>query len=332
MSNATRLTIQDVRQHLTTLSPDIARSLPPGVSLERFTTVALTAIQNTPKLLECDPASLFNACMKAAQDGLLPDGREGAIIPRWNSRTKRTEATWQPMVAGLQAKAKRRGNVASLVANVVYRGETFEVLLGDEDRIIHRRDLTKVKPNNEIAVYAIATMKDGSKEREVMTWEQVLIVRQVSTDPNGPAWTKWTDEMARKSVIRRLAKRLPSLDDGDDELRQAVERVDELYPFGKPAAEATPQIEQPNGTRNHLLDERLASLRMDLEAADNREAVVAFGNSERVRKAKLWLADHQETIALRELEAMLAEAFARVAAAPPHDPDTGEIADNEVPF
>lgn len=332
MSNANRLTIQDVRQHLTTLSPDIARSLPPGVSSERFTTVALTAIQNTPKLLECDPASLFNACMKAAQDGLLPDGREGAIIPRWNSRAKRTEATWQPMVAGLQAKAKRRGNVASLVANVVYRGETFEVLLGDEDRIIHRRDLTKVKRNNEIAVYAIATMKDGSKEREVMTWEQVMIVRQASGDPDSMPWTKWTDEMARKSVIRRLAKRLPSLDDGDDELRQAVERVDELYPFGKPTTEAAPQIKQPNGIGNHALDERLASLRQDLEAASDEAAVEAFANSERVRKAKDWLTARGNSVALRELDTMLADAEVRVKAAPPHDPDTGEIADNEVPF
>jgi hypothetical protein len=41
--------------------------------------------------------------------------------------------------------------------------------------------------------------------------------------------------MARKTCIRRLSKRLPALDDDDDDLRQAIERVDELYPFGKNA-------------------------------------------------------------------------------------------------
>lgn len=240
-TNRQALTIQDVKQQLVALSPDIARSLPPGVSAERFTTVSLTAIQNTPKLLQCDPQSLFNACLKAAQDGLLPDGREGVIVPRYNKTSGQQEASWQPMVAGIQAKAKRRGNVVSLPANVVYEGEVWEVLLGDEERITHKRDVSKVERGKEIAVYAIATMKDGSKEREVMSWSQVQAVRQASGDPNSMPWTRWPDEMARKTVIRRLSKRLPSLDDGDDDLQRSIERVDELYPFGK--TEAPPTLE-----------------------------------------------------------------------------------------
>lgn len=196
---------------------------------ERFGRVALTAIQNAPNLLKCEPGSLWNACMKAAQDGLLPDGREGAIIPRAG------QAVWSPMVQGLIAKAKRRGSVTNLVANIVYEGEPFEVLMGDEDRILHRRELNRVQKGNEVAVYAIATLKDGTKEREVMTWEEVQAVRRMSTTPNAGPWVTSEGEMARKTCIRRLSKRLPALDDDDDDLRQAIERVDELYPFGKNA-------------------------------------------------------------------------------------------------
>lgn len=230
------LTISAVQSQLATLAPEIAKTLPPGMTPERFNRVALTAIQNTPALLQCNPQSLFNACMKAAQDGLLPDGREGAIIPR------KGVATWQPMVHGIIKKAKNSGSVASLVANVVYRGEVFEVEMGDDERIVHRRDLAKVKRGEEVAVYAIAALKDGTKEREVMSWQQVMDVRNMSTTPNAGAWATSTDEMARKTVIRRLSKRLPSLDDGDDELRRAIERVDSEYDFGRKPADP-PTIE-----------------------------------------------------------------------------------------
>lgn len=232
MSGNRGLTIQTVQQQLTALTPEFAKSLPPGMTPERFGRVALTAIQNAPALLRCEPQSLWNACMKAAQDGLLPDGREGAMIPRGNT------VSWQPMVFGIITKAKRRGSVANLVSNIVYEGEPFEVLLGDDDRIVHRRDIARVKRGKEIAVYAIATLKDGSKEREVMTWDEIQAVRKMSSTPNAGPWVSAEGEMARKTVLRRLSKRLPALDDDDDDLRQAVERVDELYPFGKPAPSA----------------------------------------------------------------------------------------------
>lgn len=237
--------IQDVRRSIRRLAPEFAKALPPGVSPERFERVCLTAIQQNEKLLECTQDSLWGACMRAAQDGLLPDGREGAIVPRWNGKRKCSEAHWMPMVAGLIAKAKRKGSVVSLSAQVVYEGEKFQVLLGDEDRIEHVRDIAKVQRGKEVAVYAIATLKDGSKEREVMSWQEVQQIANVSQrdkDGNiGAVWRTWEGEMARKSCIRRLSKRLPSLDEGDDELRRTIERVDELYDFDRPAAVAAPE-------------------------------------------------------------------------------------------
>lgn len=240
--------IAAVRAQVAKLTPEFARALPPGMNPERFARVVLTAIQQSPPLLECTQDSLWGACMKAAQDGLLPDGREGAIVKRWNGRKRCAEAHWMPMVAGLIAKAKRKGSVAGLVANVVYEGEHFEVLLGDEERITHRRDVELVARGREIAVYAVATMKDGTKEREVMSWEQVQQVQAASQDggASGP-WKTWPEEMARKSCLRRLSKRLPSLDEGDDDLRQAVERVDELYDFGKPSAAAPVLVPSAEG-------------------------------------------------------------------------------------
>ena len=223
------LTISNVETEIDNLAPQIAAVLPPDVPADKFRSVALAAIRNNPDLLRCEPQSLFNACLNAAQDGLMPDGREGAIVPR------KGKAVWQAMIQGIYKRVKASGSVATLAANVVYDGETFDVLLGDDDRIVHRRDMSKVAKGAEVAVYAIATLKDGTKEREIMTWEQVQDVRKSSAMPNSGPWTQWADEMARKTVIRRLAKRLPVLDAADEALQRTIGRVDSLYDFGAPA-------------------------------------------------------------------------------------------------
>jgi recombination protein RecT len=276
------LTLQIVQEKLEGMRNDFALTLPPGLSKDRFVRVALTAVQNNPALLECTPESLFQACRKAAEDGLLPDGREGAMALRKAKQrdgSYRRVAVWLPMVQGLIAKAKRRGSVANLVAHIVYEGEDCSISLGDEDRIVHRRDITKVKRGKEVMVYAIATMKDGTKERDHMTWEQVQHVRRSSTSPNDGPWVTHTDEMARKTVIRRLSKRLPSLDEGDDELQRAVTRVDELYPaVGNESAKWAELAVDPEGSAK-------SELAVEIESAGNTVRAVNLEGAEKLVRA-----------------------------------------------
>ena len=77
------------------LAPQFATMLPPDVSPDKFREVALAAIRRMPGLVSCNRQSLFNALINAAQDGLMPDGREAAIVPR------KGMANYQPMVAGI---------------------------------------------------------------------------------------------------------------------------------------------------------------------------------------------------------------------------------------
>src|SRR3982750_1182347 len=55
-------------------------ALPPQVSVSKFIRVVLTAVQNNPRLEQTERRSFWNACMKAAADGLLPDNREAAFV------------------------------------------------------------------------------------------------------------------------------------------------------------------------------------------------------------------------------------------------------------
>src|SRR3546814_9174090 len=76
-----------------------------SIPVEKFHRVAVTAISSNPDLLNVDRTSLFGALMKAAQDGLLPDGREGAIVPF------KGKASWMPMVAGIMKKVRNSGEI-----------------------------------------------------------------------------------------------------------------------------------------------------------------------------------------------------------------------------
>ncbi|WP_242843203.1 recombinase RecT [Lacrimispora celerecrescens] len=68
------------------LEPEIKRALPTVLTPERFTRMALSAINNTPKLAECTPMSFIAALMNAAQLGLEPNTPLGQsyLIPYKN--------------------------------------------------------------------------------------------------------------------------------------------------------------------------------------------------------------------------------------------------------
>ena len=71
---------------LTRLKPSIAAVLPHHLSPSRMAMIAFTAMQKTPKLMQCSQESLVGSIMTAAILGLEPSGPlgHGALIPYWN--------------------------------------------------------------------------------------------------------------------------------------------------------------------------------------------------------------------------------------------------------
>ena len=108
MTTAAITPINEVRQSLERMKPEFARTLPPQIDPEKFVRVSITAVQNMPALLECDRKTLYSACMKCATDGLLPDGREAAIVKFGSS------AQYMPMVAGIMKKVRQSGELLTL--------------------------------------------------------------------------------------------------------------------------------------------------------------------------------------------------------------------------
>jgi len=85
----------------------VAKALPAGMDAGRFVRMVLTEMRRTPKLMECDPATLLGAMMLSAQTGLEPGGPLGQafLIPRWSGQRKVMEAQFQIGYRGLVALA-----------------------------------------------------------------------------------------------------------------------------------------------------------------------------------------------------------------------------------
>ena len=201
-----------IRQNLVAMEPEFKAALPPHIPVERFKRVALTAIQNTPALAQADRRSLFGALVRLAQDGLLPDGREAAVVMFGN------KAQAMPMIAGILKRVRQSGEVARVSAQVVYKNDTFTVRYGFDEDVEHIPPALDEPRGEPIGAYATAVLKDGSQLLEVMSLEEIEKVRAVSRAARNGPWVAWWSEMARKTVMRRLSKRLPMSTDLEDEI------------------------------------------------------------------------------------------------------------------
>ena len=197
---------------------EIADVLPEHITEEKFRRVAMTAINLTPALYDCDRKSLLGSLLNAATDGLLPDGREAALVLFGK------QVVYMPMIGGIYKQLRNSGEISTLSSHVVYEADEFDYWIDENGE--HMRHTPQLSNNRGPfkCVYAVCKLKDGSVEIEVMTKEEVDQVRSVSRSKGGP-WNDWYPEMARKTVVRRLSKRLPMSSDQEDMMR----RDDDLY-------------------------------------------------------------------------------------------------------
>lgn len=257
--------LEAARSTLQRMQPEFAAALPPQIPVERFVRTTLTAISMQPDLLQADRRSLLAATMKAAQDGLLPDGREAALVI---FRGKMGPAVqYMPMISGLLKKLRNSGELESIAAHVVYEQDTFTYELGDNERIAHKPflDGDRGKPK---AAYAIARLRDGGVVREVMSIDEIEKVRSVSRARDSGPWASWWSEMARKTVLRRLLKRLPS---STDDVARVLEHDDETNDL----SQATPQQAQPTDTPFAALKRAISEPQVQVQVAEQTDVTAS---------------------------------------------------------
>lgn len=192
------------------LEPEIKRALPDILTPERFTRMALSAINNTPKLSECTPMSFIAAMMNAAQLGLEPNTPLGQayLIPYKNKGI--LECQFQIGYKGYMDLAYRTGMVQMIQAQVVREYDIFEYEYGLEPKLVHRPG---EGDRGEITfIYGVFRLSNGGFGFEVSNKADMDAFARKYSQSYGSSYSPWTDcyeDMAKKTVIKRALKYAP---------------------------------------------------------------------------------------------------------------------------
>ena len=223
-------------------SQGIEALLPKGVTFDMFARAAATAMAQSPELAGADPKSVIQSLIRCATHGLVPDNREAALVT-FKEKSGVIKAQYIPMVDGVLKRARQSGQIAVIAAKAVFTGDTFDYWMDEQGEHINYRP-TFTGRGEFLLAFAFAKLHSGELIVEVMAKEEIDRVRAASKTGNneyGP-WVKWYDRMAVKSVLHRLARRLPSA----SELVSMLESGDE-FDFNR-------NQQKPDSTQSRALD------------------------------------------------------------------------------
>jgi len=231
-SELSKQKVDDVRAWLNKpeVLAELARAVRENVKPVTVARIVQSAMVRQPKLFDCSRHSLWGAILQSLELGLLPDGREAALIPYQIKGT--LTCTFQPMYQGLVKLASNAG-VVVIPPVSVYSNEKFKIQYGMVPPILHE-PLPPDRRGEFVLCYSIA-MVNGQPVPDYMWREDIDAIRDRSkgyqnalkyNDQENP-WIRDYPEMAKKTVFKRQAKYLPK----SAELSQALS-VDDDAEFG----------------------------------------------------------------------------------------------------
>lgn len=199
-----------MRDYINSMQGEIAKALPSVITPERFTRITLSALSSNPQLSQTTPQSFLAAMMTAAQLGVEPNTPLGQayLLPYRNKG--QLECQFQLGYKGLIDLAYRSGEISVIQAHTVYANDTFDFEFGLEPKLTHKPAMAD--RGEPIAFYAVFKMKDGGFGFEVMSVEDVRAHAKKYSKAYSTGYSPWTtnfEEMAKKTVLKRVLKYAP---------------------------------------------------------------------------------------------------------------------------
>lgn len=194
--------VDNFRSNITKFEPTLASVLSGHVTPERVIALTLTAATKNPALFDCTIESVALSLIQVAQWD-LEIGRTAHLVPF--GKTCTAIADWK----GLVELMLRSGHVKDVRARPVYTKEVFNVQEGLSPSLEHFPNYNAEERGELMAFYAVAFLARNGGTFEVMTKADVETIRNGAASRNSDAWKNHFVEMGKKTVIRRLAKRMP---------------------------------------------------------------------------------------------------------------------------
>ena len=192
------------------MMPEIRKALPSVITPERFTRIALSALNNTPALQQCSPMSFIASLLNSAQLGLEPNTPLGQayLIPYKNKG--QMECQFQIGYKGLIDLAYRNGQMQTIQAQAVYENDLFEYEYGLEPKLVHK---PAYSDRGEITYfYGLFKTVNGGFGFSVMSKADMDNYARTYSKAFASDYSPWKtnyEEMAKKTVIKQALKYAP---------------------------------------------------------------------------------------------------------------------------
>lgn len=235
----------------------ITEALPKDFNKARFVQNALSLLNEKPDLAKFGQAKIMAGLMRGAMLGLDFFNREAYLVGYGS------DLQYQTSYIGAQKLVKKYSikPVKNIYAELVREDDVFETGIEANKRYVTFKP--KVFNNKPvIGAFAVAEFQDGDILVETMNMDELEAVRKKSKMGNAGAWKEFTGEMQKKSVIRRLCKKI---------------EIDFENPEQKQIFESDTDIEtDPVEIRNNAVNESANSEDFDPSAIDGVAKEVPF--------------------------------------------------------
>lgn len=211
--------------------------------------------QGNPALTVCTEPSISNALLDMAIQGLSPAKNQCYFIVYGN------ELQMQRSYFGTIAALKRLDSVEDIDAQVVHRGDKFEIGADEFCRTI----VTKFEPSftnldkEIIGAFAFIKLANGRVDFTVMTKAQIDTSWAQSRNRQNNVQKKFSDEMAKRTVLNRAAKMFINTSDDSDLLTGSINAATEA------------EYEEPKDVTATTEEENSAQLLADFNKAQVAE-------------------------------------------------------------
>lgn len=214
-----------LRKNQTAMQTVIPKHLTP----EKLIGIAANAVNYNPRLQECTLMSVVAGVVRASQLGLSVDPFLGHayLVPFQNSKTNKKLATLIVGYKGYIQLAMNSGKVSKVWARAVHQKDSFDYWYGVDESIEHRPFMDG-DPGALTHVYAVVKRVDGATKFDVMSRQEVESIRRRSKAAEDGPWVTDYEEMAKKTVLRRLLKTEPLSPEiqqliGEEEVRERAD-------------------------------------------------------------------------------------------------------------
>lgn len=200
--------VKQVSEGLLSRVEGIRELLPPVLKHQAdwFVKRALMTFSQSDQLRKCSANSFITAVLKGAEIGLPIDGKLGYAVSYFNSKKGELEAQFQPSYMGLAVVAKRSGQIVNCYSGMIYEHDHFtHARHGDKCQLDHTWDFGQDR-GAPLGAYAVVTLPGGEWTYDLMSLADLDAIRNRSKASGSGPWVTDTDEMRKKTVLRRALK------------------------------------------------------------------------------------------------------------------------------